>query len=361
MLVIRDRVDERLAERVLRRRIRGRLIRSLGIESNEGLAHAPAVVAALHHDVQFLVERLPHIDGEQFPRAAAVEGDSPRIAPAPRINFLPPLHAVSKRIVPGNAVGLALVHVEAQDFPEQHLGILAIAGIGMAHLIVVGAAAVAHADVEETIRPERQSAAVVIGLRLVDRQQHALRSGIDLREILRHHLELREVAGVVPLLRRSLALGRAVIDVELAVLFELGMQRQTEQTTLIESVVQLRQLRAHIEEQLLREFPILAQHMHGADLISDQKPPRSIVERDQIQRRDQALRDQFERDGGFPVGGVKVDGNEQRQRGATESGEVFRIHGARFYRRLRRAQGLNARPATFPRLSCAGQSRQTFP
>ena len=59
-------------------------------------------------------------------------------------------------------VGLGHVDVDAEDLAEQGLGILrAVAGI-------VARAAVAQADVEEAVGPERHVAAVVVGERLLD-------------------------------------------------------------------------------------------------------------------------------------------------------------------------------------------------
>ena len=104
------------------------------------------------------------------------------------------------RVLGGNAVvGRAvhvLVDVDAQHLAEQGVGRLRVA------LRVVGVAAVAHADVEVAVRAELQLPAVVVGVRLGDRQEDgfAERVGavtVERRHVVPRHDGLSRTVGVV--------------------------------------------------------------------------------------------------------------------------------------------------------------------
>ena len=103
-------------------------------------------------------------------RASPVKRDSPRIAQAVRINFRATA-AAGERIVTGNRVGfiaLRFVHVDAQNLAEQGGEILAVALWRVTMNVLAGfidsvrVAPIADANVQETIRPKCDAAAIVI-------------------------------------------------------------------------------------------------------------------------------------------------------------------------------------------------------
>ncbi len=98
----------------------------------------------------------------------AIEREAPGVAQADRVDLGPPA-APGVRVVPRNGVGLAPIDVDSQDLAEQLVGILG------AVLRIAARAAIAHADVEETIRSERNHAAIVVGVGLRDGQEDPLR------------------------------------------------------------------------------------------------------------------------------------------------------------------------------------------
>ena len=80
-------------------------------------AHAPAVVAALGDDVHLFIPVLPDIAGvEEI--GFAIETESPRISQAIREDFRRAIFSIGEGIVLGNAVRIAIVHVDAEDFPR---------------------------------------------------------------------------------------------------------------------------------------------------------------------------------------------------------------------------------------------------
>src|SRR5207248_7025493 len=93
--------------------------------------------------------------------------------------------AASEWVITWDAIpavgGVRAVHIDAQDFTETYRDILAIADalVVAIDIVIVRAAAIASSDIEITIRPERDHAAVMIGLRLIDAQDFLPRVGID--------------------------------------------------------------------------------------------------------------------------------------------------------------------------------------
>src|SRR6266540_153543 len=136
---------------------------------------SPAVIAAVDDDVDFLPTILPHIDDDQVVLAAAIERDAPGIAQAVSEDFRQPLLAIGIGIVLRNAVGSAVIDVDAQHLAQQGVELLAVALGRMTasarHVAdIVESAAVADGPVQVTIRPKREATAVVIPVRLVDFQ-----------------------------------------------------------------------------------------------------------------------------------------------------------------------------------------------
>ena len=142
----------------------------------------------------------------------AIEGEPPGIA-----------QAVSHRL----PCGTALQRVDPQQLAELDAQILrAVPG-------VPGRAAVAHADVEQAVRPELQLAAVVIGVRLLDEEELPGARG-DRPAVARSELDHARVA--VPI---------GVVDVEAVVLRIRGTERDGEQPALAAA----RDARADVEER----------------------------------------------------------------------------------------------------------------
>ena len=129
-----------------------------------------------------------------------------------------------------------MIHVDAKDLAEQDVQVLRVA-VRAARLVrvllvdVVLVPAVARAEVEKTIRAERDAPAVVVEIRMIQLQQNPFRAEVR-RVALRG--ELRDRHRVVPVRRRSRAQWRAVAHVELVVRGELRMQRQPQHAAFIE-------------------------------------------------------------------------------------------------------------------------------
>src|SRR4051812_13334141 len=177
--------------------------------------------------------------------ASAVERDAPRIAQTVRINLREPLLAVGVWIVPGNAVGRAVIDVEAQDLAEERVEFLTVALGWMPssarHIAdIVKSTAVTDRPIEITIRPEHYASAVVIPIGLVNFEKDAFRSGVRGRKIIATSFEFTETLGVIPLGRRIRPQRRTINRIELMIGLELRVQRQTEQSALFHSFSQLR-------------------------------------------------------------------------------------------------------------------------
>ena len=126
-----------------------------------------------------LVDLLPFVLADVAdPQIAvgAIEAEAPRVADAVEPHLRPPALAVGERVVGRNAVLLAARRVggvDPQDLAQQRLGVLPVA------LGIAAAAAVAECDVQVAVGPELHLPAVVVGERVLDRQQLAVRPGVD--------------------------------------------------------------------------------------------------------------------------------------------------------------------------------------
>ena len=76
---------------------------------------------------------------------------------------------------------------------------------------------------------------------------------------------------MIPFCRGVIPKGGAVNDEEFSVLGKFGMQRKSQQTTLIEARVQLGQARSHVEKRLLGAFAVLANGVDSSSLVGDKK------------------------------------------------------------------------------------------
>ena len=115
--------------------------------------------------------------------------------------------------------GCLVVDVDPQDLAEQRMQVLAVP------VRVVAEPAVADADVQVAVGAEHDRAAVVVPVGLVDLEQDFLARGVGFVGVVLAHAEPGDRVEV-RLLGRGLD---GVVDEELAVLFELRMERQAEE------------------------------------------------------------------------------------------------------------------------------------
>ncbi len=178
MIVLGHRVDET-----------GSRTTSLASEVMAAFATAPAVVATLHDDVDLLPVTLADVTEPQL-ATLLVETPAPRIAHAVRVDFWAGLRIGrgtalwigAKRIGRGNRIGrrgFDGANVDAQNLAEHRRKRLAVANRAVLRVWIAAAAAVAKSNVEKSIRTKCDVAAVVIRLRLIERQQDALGSRIE--------------------------------------------------------------------------------------------------------------------------------------------------------------------------------------
>ncbi len=133
------------------------------VDAGAGLAlvDAPAVVAAGDEGrVDFFLRALADVADPRLP-GDPIEAEAPRVAQAHREDLVAAGDGAEERIGAGRRVRHARsgrrIDVEAQDLAEQQVEILRVVRR------VVGAAAVADADVEIAVAPEGEHAAVVVG------------------------------------------------------------------------------------------------------------------------------------------------------------------------------------------------------
>ena len=132
--------------------------------------------------------------------------------------------AVGIGVVRRDRVRSSFVHVQAEDFAQQCVQVLSISFGGVAaRADIIGRAAIAHAHVKIALGTERNPAAVVIPIGLVNFENDTFRSGRRQRSVLFGHAEpeLAKAHRVVPIRGCAGAPGSAIDDVELAVGLEL--------------------------------------------------------------------------------------------------------------------------------------------
>src|SRR5204862_1377220 len=110
--------------------------------------------------------------------------------------------------------------------------------------------------IQETIRPERETPAVVVPVRLVDFEDDALGGWIGSGQISSGRFEFTEALGVIPFGRRVGSQRRAVDHVELVVGLELRVQRQAEESALLHAFAQCDYFSPQIKKGLLGLFPV---------------------------------------------------------------------------------------------------------
>ena len=161
------------------------------VEEELAFLELPAVVAAGGDDVDLLDRVLPDVAGVERVRRG-VEREAERVAEAVRPDLAEGARLADERVGRGDAVlavgGVVAVRVDAQQLAEDRAQVLRVARRSVADgrarderlsVLVVGAAAVTEADVEEAVGAEDEGAAVVVELRLVEAQHLARAAGID--------------------------------------------------------------------------------------------------------------------------------------------------------------------------------------
>ena len=150
-------------------------------------------------EVDLLHPILPDIADHEV-TGLPVELEPPRVSQPVGEDLRPLAGLADERVAGWNRVGVAAERIDPQHLPEQRVEVLGVAGR------VAGASAVARADVEQPVGPERQRASVVVRVgRMRDRQDRAGRERIG-------HLRVRRGAPVLGDLNRAAAVD--VVDDE---------------------------------------------------------------------------------------------------------------------------------------------------
>src|SRR5687768_5036266 len=181
---------------------------AVDVEESGAFLAVPAEVSAAGGDVDFLDVVLPDVADVKV-AGLAIEGEAVGIAEAIRPDFWNGARLTDERVIRGNAVLLARregrIDIDSQDLAEWRVELLAVAvnlvaedRFLAAHRLVgrsgdegltvgvIGAAAVAHRDVEHPVRAEGQIAAVMVELWPVHAHELApdqVRSGLGMIRI----------------------------------------------------------------------------------------------------------------------------------------------------------------------------------
>ena len=200
-------------------------------------ANTPAVIFAatgirwlLH--VDFLAGALPDIPDEH-PAGLAVEAVPEWITQSERPDFSSRSGHADKRVIQRNRVGPGCgINVNAEHFAEQSRQALCIAArFDVARSLVVCAAAVSRGDVQivriTRARTEADPSSVVIGLRLIEREQDSFTGRVrDIR--IGRDGELRDVRHAIA----KSAAGDGEVEIELSICGVAWIERHAEQTLL---------------------------------------------------------------------------------------------------------------------------------
>ena len=277
------------------------------------------------HHVELLALVLAHVaDVERRP----VERDPPGVAQAQRPDLRPSADAVRMGIAGRDRVGRRAVDVDPQELAEQALRILGPV------LRVVRAAAVPHADVEQPVGTEPESAAVVVGVRLQDHEQDRRARGIRLVGRRRRH--------PVPGDHRRAVRAARVVDVDVGHRRERRVERDPEEPALVAREHQ----RLEVEERF-RDEGAVADDADAPGLLRDEEPPAAVARVDDVGRLLETRRDRDERQRSR-VGRRRDDGGEAgpgetRREGEQRDGGEDGGPGHRIVARL--PPGGRARPA----------------
>jgi hypothetical protein len=168
---------------------------------------------------------------------------------------------------------------------------------------VVGAAAVAHGHVEEAVGAEVDPAAVMVELRLVDREEHGADGAGDVGigggdGVFGEHFGMTAARGGDAGLAGQAGARARVADEEAAVGRVLRVKRQAQQAALVVACVERDHERRDVEEGRGEERAVL-DDADAPGLFNDEQAPGVVGHGLQGDRRDQAGGDgaEFERVG----------------------------------------------------------------
>lgn len=185
------------------------------------LVAAPTIIftadARRRLEINFLPGILAHIADPHVARQP-VEAEFPGIAQADSPNFIERRRIVHKRIGGRYRIRATAVDIYAHHLAEVRLSVLAVV------LWVAARTAVTEAEVQVAVGAEVEVAGIVVGIGLIDAQDHQFAVGVGHIGIGRADAEPGDA-------RMAGAVG--VIDVEVAVLGVVGMKNQAQQAALI--------------------------------------------------------------------------------------------------------------------------------
>jgi len=148
------------------------------IRALSAFENSPPVVSAERNQVHFfacILANIPHVELA----GSTIERKPPGVAQSEGIDLIPACCHAKEGICRGRSIR-ELIDIDSENLPKQFVDILrAVAGI-------IAGSAVSHADVKITIRTERKHAAVVIGERLGDGEDHPLCGVSNVGIVLRH-------------------------------------------------------------------------------------------------------------------------------------------------------------------------------
>src|SRR3989442_992055 len=206
--------------------------------------------------------------------ARGVEGEAPRI-PQTHGPDLRSTAARCERIVRGNGIRIAVIHVDPQQLAEQRVGVLCTV------LRIAARAAVAHADVEHPVQHEEEKPAVVVAVWLNDAENQLVGDGvrdvgIGARSRVTLDQGIERVTGNVCM---------RVVDVEVPVRRVAGVERDAQEPLLTPG----RYAVADVQEGRREQLPVL----HDADLprlLDDEQACRVPRRRGEIHRTGEPAR-----------------------------------------------------------------------
>ncbi len=150
---------------------------------------APTVVTAERDLIHLFVGVLTDVRDPKI-ACASIEAPAPRVSQAPRVNLrafaartsLSRTQRIAReRIRRRDPVRRARIDVDAQHLAEHRRETLAVAGVAV---LVPTAAAIADADIQIAVGPERDVPTVVVLLGLIDLQQNLLRARVQRRTLI---------------------------------------------------------------------------------------------------------------------------------------------------------------------------------
>lgn len=283
------------------------LARIFLVEGVEAFAGGPAVVGAFGDDVNFFPNVLADVGDEKFALAGAVEGEAPGVAEAVGPDFGAGL-VFFEGVVFGDGVFAGGGDVEAENFSEEGVQVLAVAADAVAAAEVVAVAAVADTEVKHIVGAEGDGAAVVVEVRLVDVEEDFLGGFVKLAV---GDFEFGEAEHAVPIGGAAGAEGRGVNGEEASVLREVRVKGEAEEAAFVEgAIVEFGEAWAEVEP-LFGGAAVFRNGIDDADLIADEDAV-CAAERDEARGGDEAFGEGLKGDGWGGLGGESCRRQDHR-------------------------------------------------